>query len=314
MSALYGEPQVMPFRDGKVGAFTMVFDDSMISQADNAIPLLNSRGLVGTFYLNPGLERYQQRRDTWEVICPAFGHDFGNHTWRHQGAKDLAEADFEIGEASRHIWKLFPSRSKLLLFARGGGTTWGISGDDLRSLMAKHLVVRRPRSSSLSDESDTADKIASFPQRAIDERTWELVLFHGVGSEWISTNLKAFTELLDFVVAHRSQLWIATEGAGYRYQQEYQAISRVAVEPQPRVGFAVVIECDPGKVVTLGRPFTEMYDEPLTVRVRVPNSWSRFMVTQGDRTREYDALVIGGAPCAQFDVRPNVGPAVVTRL
>jgi hypothetical protein len=309
----YGEPQVMPFRDGKAGAFTMVFDDSMISQADNAIPLLNARGLVGTFYLNAGLERYAHRRETWEVICPKFGHEFGNHTWHHQGAKDLAEADFEIGEASRHIWKLYPNKSKLLLFARGGGTTWGVSRDEINTLMAKHLAVRRPRSSSVSDESGTAATITSFPQRAIDEGTWVLVLFHGVGGEWISTNLQSFVDLLDFLVAHRDQLWIITEGAGYRYQQEHQAITRVALDSPTDTGFSVVIECDPAKVVTLGLPFVEAYDEPLTVRVRVPASWSHFTVKQGDAMREYQALDTGGEHCAQFDVRPNVGPAMVTR-
>jgi hypothetical protein len=313
MSARYGDPQVMPFRGGKAGAFTMVFDDSMISQADNAIPLLNARGLKGTFYLNAGLERYAQRRETWEEVCPKFGHEFGNHTWHHQGAKDLAEADFEIGEASRHIWKLYPNKSKLLLFARGGGTTWGISRDEISTLMAKHLVVRRPRSSSISDESGTAAVITSFPQRAIDEGAWVLVLFHGVGGEWISTNLQAFVDLLDFLVAHRDQLWVTTEGVGYRYQQERQAISRVALESPTDTGFSVVIECDPEKVVTLGLPFAEAYDEPLTVRVRVPASWSRFTVQQGDAAREHQTLDIGGEHCAQFDVRPNLGPAVVTR-
>jgi len=308
----YGKPEVMPFRGGKAGAFSMIFDDSMLSQADNAIPLLNARGLLGTFYLNPGLERYQQRRETWEVLCPKTGHEFGNHTWHHQGAKDLAEADYEIGEASRHIWKPHPRKSKLLLFARGGGTTWGVSDDEIKGLMEKHLTVRRPRSSSITDESGTAATITSFPQRAIDQHTWEVVLFHGVGGEWLSTNLQAFVNLLDFLVAHRDQLWLCTEGAGYRYQQEYQAISRVAFDSPTEAGFSVVIECDPGKVTTYGHRFTDLYDEPLTVRVAVPAAWSRIEVKQGRRALPGGIVTVGGTRYAQFDVRPNRGPAAVT--
>ena len=171
MAAHYGDPQVMPFRGGKAGAFSMVFDDSMLSQADNAIPLLNARGLVGTFYLNPGLERYQQRRETCEVLCLQYGHEFGNHTWHHHGAKNLAEADFEIGEASRHIWTLYPERSKLLLFARGGGTEWGLSDEEIRALMEKHLCVRRPRGTAIMDERGTAETATDVPRRALDAHT-----------------------------------------------------------------------------------------------------------------------------------------------
>jgi len=312
MSGRYGEPEVMQFRDGKTGAFSMVFDDSMLSQADTVIPLLNARGLVGTFFVNPGSERYQQRRETWEVICPRFGHELANHTWKHEGAKDLAEADFEIGESSRHIWKLYPHRSKLLVFARGGATTWGVSREQIEEIMRRYYLVRRPRSFTMSDEDGTAATITSFPERAIAERTWVAVHFHGVGGEWISTNAQAFVTLLDFLVSHRDQLWVAGETAGYKYQQEYQALSQVKlVEPSER-SFAVTLECDPSKVETFGRPFAELYDEPLTVRVRVPASWARFEVRQGERVQKGEAVVRDGERWAQFEVLPNAGAAAVT--
>lgn len=312
MSSLYGQPEVMEFRDGKAGAFTMVLDDSMLSQADNAIPLLNARQLVATFYINPGLERYQQRKETWEITCPKSGHELSNHTWRHQGAKDMQEADFEIGESSRHIWKLYPHRSKLLLFARGGGTEWGPSREEIQTLMDKYLLVRRPRDIGITDESGNAAKITQYPQQALDEKTWVLVLFHGVGGEWLSTNLQAFVDLLDFLVAHRDQLWIGGEIAIWKYQQEQQALAETKLEPATDRGFAVRLTCDPSKVKTFGRPFTELYDEPLTVRVQVPSSWSHFQVKQGETVQARDAMDTDGGHVAQFDVLPNVGAAIVT--
>jgi peptidoglycan/xylan/chitin deacetylase (PgdA/CDA1 family) len=303
----------MEFRAGKVGAFTMVLDDSMLAQADNAIPLLNARQLVATFYVNPGLERYQQRKDTWEVICPRSGQELSNHTWRHQGAKDMREADFEIGESSRHIWKLYPHRSKLLLFARGGGTEWGPSRDEIQALMDKYLLVRRPRDISITDESGNAATITQYPQQALDDGTWVLVLFHGVGGEWLSTNLQAFVNLLDFLVAHREHLWVGGEIAVRKYQQEQQALAEVKLEAATGAGFAIKLTCDPSKVKTSGRPFPELYDEPLTVRVEVPASWCRFQVKQGETVQARAALDIRGRHVAQFDVLPNVAAAVVTR-
>lgn len=180
---LYGQLEVTRFKDGRCGAFTMQFDDSMTSQAEFAIPEMNKRGLVGTFFVNPALDRYQEHLETWEKVCPQYGHELANHTMHHQGAKDYAEADYEIGECSRHIWRLYPNRSKMLPFARGGGTTWGPSREQIAELMTKYLLYSRPRGQSIADENGTAEKILTYPAQALAEGAWVLVYFHGIGGE-----------------------------------------------------------------------------------------------------------------------------------
>ena len=77
-------PRVSKFKDGKIAAFSMQFDDSMETQADFAIPELNKRGLVGSFFINPDSDRYRRRREVWEVECPKHGHELANHTLRHR--------------------------------------------------------------------------------------------------------------------------------------------------------------------------------------------------------------------------------------
>lgn len=115
-------------------------------------------------------------------------------------------------------------------------------------------------------------------------------------------------------MAHRDQLWVTTTGDGYKYQQAYQAVSRAAITSVRPDGYTVVLECDEDKVETHGRPFPEIYDQPLTVRNRVPDSWSRFSVRHGDDTREYQVMEINGQRYAQYELRPNGGEAAVTRL
>ncbi len=313
-SSPYGEPQVMEFKDGKLGAFSMQFDDSMETQAEFAIPEMNRRGLVGTFFVNPGTGRYQRTRETWEVVCPKFGHELANHTMRHEGAEDYAEADHEIGECARLIWKLYPNESKLRPFLRGGGTTWGTSREEMRELMDKYYLFRAPRRTGLSDERGTGQDPSVFARQAVEEREWVLVGFHGVGGQWISVCEEGFIKLLDYLVANRDRLWTATTGDIYRYREEYGALSGVPLTDATETGFKVALECDESKVKTYGRPLTELYDEPLTVRVRVPKSWTRFRLTQGDRTEEREVIEVEGEPCAQFDARPNVGPASVAIL
>jgi peptidoglycan/xylan/chitin deacetylase (PgdA/CDA1 family) len=171
---LYGEPQVMSFRDGKDGAFTMQFDDSMESQASIALPIMNERGLVGTFFVNPAHTRHQATRSAWEDICPRFRHELANHTMHHTGAKSYEEADREIGECSRYIWSLYPTRSKLLPFARGGGTTWDISDGQIDELMRKYYLFRRPSKYGICDDpaseyyQDT--DILGYAREAMDEK------------------------------------------------------------------------------------------------------------------------------------------------
>jgi hypothetical protein len=319
---LYGDPQVMSFRDGKDAAFTMQFDDSMESQARIALPIMNERELVGTFFVNPAHGRYQATKEAWEDICPRFGHELANHTMHHTGAKSHEEAEYEIGECSRHIWRLYPTRSKLLPFARGGGTKWDISDEQIGELMRKYYLFRRPSRYGICDDPESeyyreAD-ILAHAREAINEKTWVPVHFHGVGGEWISCSREAFVALCDFLVANRDRLWVATEGDAWKYRQEYQALSAVSLTDPTEDTFRLAIECDESRLDTFGLPVSDLYDEPLTVRVPVPDSWSRFVVVQarGRRSdvRTYDTIVVDGRRVAQFGVKPNLVPAMVTTV
>lgn len=321
---LYGKPEVMQFTDGKLGAVSLRFDDSMPSQADVAIPHLNTRGLVGTFFVNPARDRYKARREVWEIVCPRSGHQLANHTMHHLGAKTYEEAAYEIGECSRHIWSLYPQRSKLLPFSRGGGTTWEITDEQMRELAAKHFLFRHRSTHSVCNDPNSEyynpddTDIRPHAQRAIDERTWVEIMFHGIGSEWISCSEETFVDLLDFLAGNQDKLWVATTGDAWKYQQEYQALSNISVSEADEAGFRITLDCDESKLDTYGLPLAELYDQPLTVRVPVPDSWGHFSVAQGAEgdpvEKNYETIEVEGQRVAQFDVRPGAGEARVTRV
>ena len=150
-------------------------------------------------------------------------------------------------------------------------------------------------------------------EQALEERKWGQVGFHGVGGEWISTSEEHFIELVDYLAANRDRLWIGTTGDVYRYAQQRQAITATDLTDASEAGFKLAIECDETKVKTYGRPFVEVYDEPLTVRVEVPDSWPGFTVAQGEESKDYGTTQVDGRHYAQFDVRPNREPATVSR-
>ncbi len=309
----YGSPEVMKFKDGKPAAFTLQFDDSIHTQTDAAIPIMHERGLVGTFFINPERDEYASRREVWEVACPERGHELANHTLRHMGAADLEEADHEIGESSRHIWRLYPHRSKLLPFLRGGGTTWGPSREQIREIMDRYYLFRSPRSAGPTDERGTGADPTPFAQEAIDEGKWVQVGFHGIGGQWLSTCTEGFTMLCDFMVEHDAEIWTGTTGDIYKYEQERDAVRSVTLADATDAGFTLSVECDESKVETYGLPLAELYDEPLTIRVPVPDTWATFRLEQGERTETRETITVDGTRHAHCNVLPNVTAAAVAR-
>ena len=61
-------------------ALSLSFDDARYSQVDKGIPLLNTYGVQGTFYVSPGA--MLERVEDWKAAVEA-GHDIGNHTLVH---------------------------------------------------------------------------------------------------------------------------------------------------------------------------------------------------------------------------------------
>ena len=75
--------------DSYQGAVSLSFDDGMDSQLNFAIPEMNDRGLLGTFYLNPRDTTRNNHRETWTECLKQWvshqdrGHEIGNHTINH---------------------------------------------------------------------------------------------------------------------------------------------------------------------------------------------------------------------------------------
>ncbi len=102
-----GQPKILKFQDGAQAAVSLQFDDSMMSQLDNAVPLLNARKIRATFFVNTGSYQYGQRRQSWEIDLPKTGHEIANHTVHHKGAKTVEELQAEIGGCSDDLAKVF---------------------------------------------------------------------------------------------------------------------------------------------------------------------------------------------------------------
>jgi hypothetical protein len=307
----FGETTICRWKDDKTAAYSVGGDDCLRSQLFFAIPEMDKRGLRGTWWVNPGRGgsvNYIKRDDEWAqcwIACydqwkaaAARGHDFGNHTLHHIGAATYAEADEEIGRAAKMIWRTNP-RQRLQLFLRGGRTNWGISVEQIGEILASYDCVPG-RGGGVEDPTwevdPDADYLKSFVDAAIQEGSWHLVGFHGIGPkcEWGGPlDAVAFTAMLDYLVAQHEMIWCGTHTEVHKYDRE-RISAAVTMLSVAKNEIRLELSCarDP-----------RLYDYPLTLRTAVDTTWERVLFSQGGVSRTIE--IIDGV--VQYDALPNQG-------
>ena len=125
MSEMYGKPEIDKFYGGMDSAISLEFDDAMNGQIDNALPLLNAKKIQATFFVNPGRPSWRDHRAAWESM-PKDGHELGNHTMQHAGAKNPEELEKEIRECAEVLDKIY-GKPRIAPFAHPGGVPWNVT-------------------------------------------------------------------------------------------------------------------------------------------------------------------------------------------
>lgn len=267
-----GNTIVATWKDNKKGAFTLRFDDSMWSHHDHAIPNLVIRGLTGSFFLNPALERYGYGISTWESLASRTGMELCPHTMNHMGASDFDEAEYEIGESFRIVWGLNPpDKSRLCPFHRGGGTTW--PSNFIEAVQRKYPVADYSKECVSYNGQDNKTELINFAKKAMENEKWHLLLSHGTGPnlEYLGFEVSNFEALLDYLVAVKDKLWIGTIGDIYKYIIERRTAKvSVTVKDDDVIRLELTSDTDPG-----------YYDYPLTLITEVPAQWKYCHVKQG---------------------------------
>ncbi len=251
--------------DNKEAAVSLRFDDSHPSHILIAVPLLTKYDMVGTFLINPGKDRYLGHKQEWESDAVRGGHEFGNHTMHHRGAKDDDQADDEIGECSKHIWNLFPCKSKVLAFRSGGGTTWNIA-KPWSYYHEKWHLISAPNSASVGTSPEACkiadlDTFKRYLERTVEDRDWISFYYHTIGAERsMAIAERAFRDQVRYLRSRRREIWFGGIAQVHKYREERRKakIEIQAVEPF-KLKIDVTCETDP-----------ELYDQPLTVWIGLP--------------------------------------------
>ena len=304
---LYGQPTVARFYGGAKGAVSLQFDDSMVSQLKNAVPELNKRRIRATFFINPGRDDYPPHRHEWEVELPAAGHEMANHTMHHNGAKTTTELEKEINDCSDVLDKIPGRHPRLASFGSPGGVPFDFTPNDLQSFLASRcLVISTERYFFDEKTKDPVD----FAKQAESEGRWMQIGMHGVGGQWLSTSVPTLNRLLDHLFSHKDAVWTAPTIEVWKYIQERNAIKSLNLVTASRKGFTLDVTLDATKLRSYSHRIDELYDQPLTVEVEVPSTWTRCTVQQG-RMRVTTAV---NSKSLLVNVVPGQGQVRVSRV
>ena len=204
------------YADDRQSAFSLTFDDGLLSQSENVRPILNQYGFKGTFYVLPpyltetlpGIWRY----GTWPKFqaMASEGHEIGSHTMRHYDLTSLQWGDvnddstllYELYQSKIFIEQKVPSQkcislnypytlhnsfvdSAAGLFYENGRTLGQVPNDSSLShegwygLKAKIVQFSLPRN-SVDDDLDELFTFLNWTQNSINNRKWGMIIIHDV--------------------------------------------------------------------------------------------------------------------------------------
>lgn len=222
---------------GKACALSLTYDDALNVHLDNVIPLLDSLGLPGTFYLSGYFPAFRARVTDWKAAA-AKGHELGNHTLFHPctgklPGREWVKPDYDLGNYSmprlldeiklaNTLLEALDGRTKRTFAYPCGDTKIGDSSyvDNIRN----DFVAARGVQSEMAGINDidlfkigsymingqSGEELIALVKQAMKNNALLVFLFHGVGGEHdLNVSLRAHRELLLFLQNNEKDIWIA---------------------------------------------------------------------------------------------------------
>ena len=227
--------QMDNFWKGKKCAVVLTYDDGLNVHLDHAIPLLDSLGLKGTFYIPGNSPPFANRLDEWRNAAQT-GHELGNHTLFHpcignRPGREFVSEDHDLGKYSLQQIVDEVRLANTLLKAVDGkdqrtfAYTCGdreVGGeyfyDRLRedfpaargvySAMNKTGSINTDNINSYMINGQTGDQMIELVDEAIRSGNLLVFLFHGVGGEHsLNVSLSAHRKLLEYLEKNKDVIW-----------------------------------------------------------------------------------------------------------
>ena len=228
------KPMKWPYH--KQAAIVLTYDDALLSQLDIAIPQLERAGLKATFFLTSDLDYRTLPR--WRDVARK-GFELGNHTLYHPCLSTtdnpVSSETYTPYQMVREIevmnWMLYAiDGQKTRTYAYpctdtvAGGTSYvdtlkryrsvkyaRLGGDEQTAVITDfdHLDSLRVPSLGLEDSS-SAEMILHFVKTVQQRGGLGIIMFHGVGGDYITTAAAVHQQVLDYLIRNKASIWVPT--------------------------------------------------------------------------------------------------------
>ena len=226
--------------NGCRGAVSLTFDDGNPTQLKRAIPLMEERGLRGTFYLSVKVGDYMKRLEPWVEVA-ARGHEMGNHTKSHTCSRNFSpdphakglerstveEIEQDILAAEAALRERFPGVAERS-FAYPCYMTHvgeGLTRQSYVPAVARHFVAGRatgeyaffnnPINQDLHClncqpcERLSAAEMIGLTEIAASRGHWCVFAFHSIDGGRLGCSEFDFTGLVNHLAEHKGRIWTA---------------------------------------------------------------------------------------------------------
>jgi peptidoglycan/xylan/chitin deacetylase (PgdA/CDA1 family) len=222
--------------NNKKCAVVLTYDDALDVQLDNAIPLLDSLKLKGTFYLSTNFPGFANRINEWRKAATK-GHELGNHTLFHPcigkvPGREWVQPDYDMNTYSIKRMNDELHMCNTVLRTLDGKTkrTFAYTCGDTRirdslfldrnEFVAARTVIPQMLPMKEIDlynigsypvENYTGEQLIELVKQAMEKKVLLVFLFHGVGGgHSLNISLPAHRELLRFLKKNEKDIWIGT--------------------------------------------------------------------------------------------------------
>lgn len=248
------DAQQVRWPEHKQCAIVLTYDDALPSQLDHAVPQLRRAGLKATFFLTSDIDSTSIPR--WRKLAEE-GFELGNHTVFHPcaGADDnpVPSEHYTAYQIIREIEVM-----DRFLFAVDGKTTRTfaypcaetfVGGKDYVDSLRKYALVKYARAGGDSssvitdfvhldtlrvpayglDGGETGRQLIAFVRSVEAKGGLGVIMFHGIGGDYITVSEQAHGELVRYLHRHRRQIWVPTFRQAL--DEVYRQVKRPKIRP-----------------------------------------------------------------------------------
>ena len=223
--------------NGKKCVVVLTYDDALQVHLDKVIPVLDSLGLKGTFYLSGNFPGVKARLNDWKKAA-AHGHELGNHTLFHpctgqKPGREWVNPTYDLStytvprivdeiRMTNTLLKAIDGKNQRTFAYPCGDTKIGnvdyfdqVKGDFVAA-RGTTSEMRKPSEINLADvgsygmNGQSGEEMIALVKQALETNSVLVFLFHGVGGEHnLNVALPEHNKLVRFLKQHEKEIWIA---------------------------------------------------------------------------------------------------------